>query len=82
MFQMHKIQETWSTHYVIHLELKQDFQTPVSTCESKSDAIWTGLACLSAMTRTSDGPAGMSIETIASLFCWENKKRTNSDENR
>jgi len=25
--------------------------------------------CLSAITRTSEGPAGMSIETIASLFC-------------
>lgn len=31
--------------------------------------MWTGLAYLSAMTRTSEGPAGMSMETIASLFC-------------
>jgi hypothetical protein len=28
------------------------------------------------MTRTSEGPAGMSIETIASLFCGQIRMRT------
>lgn len=46
-----------------------------STWESKSEATWTGLAWLSAMTKTSEGPAGMSIEIIASLFCEEKLKR-------
>jgi len=32
------------------------------------------LACLSAMTNTSEGPAGMSIEIMASLFCKGNRK--------
>lgn len=43
----------------------------MKTWDSKSAAICTGLACLSAITKTSDGPAGMSIEIIASLFCEE-----------
>lgn len=43
-------------------------QNKHKTWESKSAAIWTGLAYLSAITSTSDGPAGMSIEIIASLF--------------
>ena len=43
----------------------------VKTWDSKSAAICTGLAFLSAITKTSEGPAGMSIEIIASLFCEE-----------
>jgi hypothetical protein len=27
------------------------------------------------MTKTSEGPAGMSIEIIASLFCYVNKRK-------
>lgn len=46
----------------------------VGTWESKSKATWTGLAFLSAMTNTSEGPAGMSIEIMASLFCKESKR--------
>lgn len=43
----------------------------MKTWDSKSAAICTGLANLSAITKTSEGPAGMSIEIIASLFCRE-----------
>lgn len=42
---------------------------PALTCDSRSDATCAGLAPPSAITSTSEGPAGMSIEIIASLFC-------------
>mmetsp|Transcript_18129 Transcript_18129/g.45026 ORF Transcript_18129/g.45026 Transcript_18129/m.45026 type:complete len:268 (+) Transcript_18129:734-1537(+) len=42
---------------------------PCSACDSRSAATCSGFAPASAITSTSDGPAGMSIETIASLFC-------------
>ena len=43
----------------------------MKTWDSKSAAICTGLACLSAITKTSEGPAGISIEIIASPFYEE-----------
>eukprot|EP00160_Parvularia_atlantis_P017032 Unigene5691_Nuclearia_a/m.17369 Unigene5691_Nuclearia_a/g.17369 ORF Unigene5691_Nuclearia_a/g.17369 Unigene5691_Nuclearia_a/m.17369 type:complete len:338 (+) Unigene5691_Nuclearia_a:353-1366(+) len=43
---------------------------PCSACDSRSAATYAGLADASAMTSTSDGPAGMSIATMALLsFC-------------
>mmetsp|Transcript_3742 Transcript_3742/g.15167 ORF Transcript_3742/g.15167 Transcript_3742/m.15167 type:complete len:204 (+) Transcript_3742:969-1580(+) len=42
---------------------------PCSAWERRSAATWDGCASLSAMTSTSEGPAGMSMDTIASEFC-------------
>lgn len=43
---------------------------PCSACERRSEATYLGLEVESAMTRTSEGPAGMSMETSAEeSFC-------------
>lgn len=71
-----KTKQASSLHYEsAPLGGKIEFSKQVSTWESKSEATWTGLAWLSAMTKTSEGPAGMSIEIMASLFCREKLKR-------
>ena len=41
---------------------------PCSACESKSEATNSGSDCSSAITNTSDGPAGMSM--LAPLIIW------------
>mmetsp|Transcript_16424 Transcript_16424/g.51045 ORF Transcript_16424/g.51045 Transcript_16424/m.51045 type:complete len:261 (+) Transcript_16424:418-1200(+) len=42
---------------------------PCSACDKRSAATKAGSASPSAITSTSDGPAGMSIDTVASEFC-------------
>ena len=44
-------------------------------------ATWAGLAAESAMTRTSEGPAGMSIDTMASLV-WREREREERERRR